>query len=384
MTERLALLIEGWRFLPHSYGLFNQWQMLELLRRPGIDLYMRDAPLLKPHWKQMRGLMTPEQESAIARLAEAPPEGDLAATLRAFIPARLDPAARGRTLVYCTADAAWLPRVLIEGGRSLKESHAGTDVVILTPSAWSKWGLLRCGADPDRIAIAPHGVATELFRPAEAEERHRLRQGAGWGEEFVFLNVAAMTLSKGTDLMLKAFARVALRHGHVRLWLKGTEDLYPSAETVKALWQDALTPAEREACRPRLRYLGSSLPAWRLADMYRAADAYVSPYRTESFNQPVLEAAASGLPLICTAGGPTDEFTTREFARYVSARLVPFGREPESLGLEPDLDDLTEAMIEAVESPALATRARAAGPSHARSAHTWRHAVDTLLRVAAP
>jgi hypothetical protein len=27
-----SLIVEGWRFLPHSYAIVNQWQLLALLR----------------------------------------------------------------------------------------------------------------------------------------------------------------------------------------------------------------------------------------------------------------------------------------------------------------------------------------------------------------
>ena len=48
--------------------------------------------------------------------------------------------------------------------------------------------------------------------------------------------------------------------------------------------------------------------------LYQCADAYVAPYLSEAFCLPVLEAAACGLPAICTQGGATEEFTSDEFA----------------------------------------------------------------------
>ena len=30
----ISLLAEGWRFVPHSYAFVNQWQCLELMKRP--------------------------------------------------------------------------------------------------------------------------------------------------------------------------------------------------------------------------------------------------------------------------------------------------------------------------------------------------------------
>jgi hypothetical protein len=54
--------------------------------------------------------------------------------------------------------------------------------------------------------------------------------------------------------------------------------------------------------------LSEQLADEQLASLYRACDALVHPYRGEGFAMPVLEAMASGIPVITTAGGPTDEF----------------------------------------------------------------------------
>lgn len=378
---RIPILIEGWRFLPHSYGVLNQWQILELLKRAEVELYMRDAPFAKQHWRPGRGLMAPEQEARIAALREPAPGTRIAATFRAYVPASFKPAEQGRTFVLGTADFGWMPRSMIEGRQSLSEALAGSDAVIVSPSEWSKWGLLRAGADPDRVAVVPLGVDAGVFRPGSAEERRRLRAAGRWEDSFVFLNVSAMTRSKGIDLILKAFARLAARYDHVRLCLKGTEQVYPSNRWLNRFWYQALSAEERQLCRSRLHYMGDSAPVETLANIYRAADAYVTPYRSEAFNMPALEAAACGLPIICTAGGPTDEYTTDEFARRIPASLVRWGEEPEELVREPDLEALTEAMAEAVENAAWREQARAAGPAHVRERFTWRHTVDSLLRV---
>ena len=376
-----SLLIEGWRFVPHSYALLNQWQILELLKRPDIALYMRDLPYHQPRWKPSLGLMRPEQEAMIAQIREPEPFAPPDATLRISVPVRFGPVSHGRTYVLGTADFGCLPSSMIENGRSLREAHQGTDVVIISPSEWSKWGLLRGGADPDRVAVVPLGADPEVFRPASHEERLQLRQARGWQDKFVFLNVSAMTRSKGTDIILKAFARVAQRFDHVLLCLKGTEQVYPSGQWLRKWWSGDLTADERRACGGRIRYVGNSLSTDGLADIYRAADSYLTPYRTEAFNMPALEAIASGLPIICTAGGPTDEFTTADFARRVKAKLVSDRIEAEQVRLMPDLDDVTEAMIEVVERAEIRERALRAGPDFVRSQFTWRHTVDKLLSV---
>jgi glycosyltransferase involved in cell wall biosynthesis len=55
-----------------------------------------------------------------------------------------------------------------------------------------------------------------------------------------------------------------------------------------------LSDAEKRTIEPRLHYHGNTLSFGDMALMYQMADAYVSPYFSEGFNMPVLEAAACG------------------------------------------------------------------------------------------
>ena len=228
-----TILVEGWRFVPHSYAIVNQWQCLQLVNRNKFKLFMHDLPFAQRRWKPVRGLFDATSEAAIAALGELPAGEQPDATLRLVVPVPMRPAPHGRTFVLGTADFGWLPRAMLEGRVSLKEAHAGTDVVIVTPSAWSSWGLIRAGADPSRVAVVPHGVDTTLFRPVSTEARTQLRSKLGWQSKFVFLNVSAMTLSKGTDLLMKAFARVAPTYEHAQLVLKGIDATYDSGSLVK-------------------------------------------------------------------------------------------------------------------------------------------------------
>jgi glycosyltransferase involved in cell wall biosynthesis len=116
-----------------------------------------------------------------------------------------------------------------------------------------------------------------------------------------------------------------------------------------------------------------------IAGLLRAADLYVSPYRAEGFNLPVLEAAACGVPVICTAGGPTDEFTDESFARRIRSRPAQRRLSDSVSGdcLEPDSDHLVELMRAAL-------RDRDGNAAHAAVAHvardyTWERVTQRLL-----
>jgi len=115
--------------------------------------------------------------------------------------------------------------------------------------------------------------------------------------------------------------------------------------------------------------------------LYQVADVYVSPYRAEGFNLPVLEAAACGIPIICTRGGPTDDFVTDEFARRIeSGKSVVTIDGRHASRLDPSLEHLIALMTAAIEDSRWRKQAAEAGPRHVRARYTWDCAVDTLIR----
>ena len=73
-----------------------------------------------------------------------------------------------------------------------------------------------------------------------------------------------------------------------------------------------LSPRTKQLISDKILYDGSTLSTKQMAEFYLAADAYVSPYRAEGFNLPVLEASACGIPVICTKGGPPMIFSMRD------------------------------------------------------------------------
>lgn len=188
---------------------------------------------------------------------------------------------------------------------------------------------VRVGAAPaGRIVRMPNGIELAAFGP-DAAVRRRLRGELGLGaERFAWLAVGRLEEQKDVPTLLEAAAR--LPESAVTL-LVGEGPLRSELEARRdALGLDA----------DRVRFLGSRSD---VADLLRTVDGYAMSSAWEGLPLVLLEAAASGVPIVATRVGGNDEIVQDG----VSGRLVPPG----------DAAALAEAMRETM---AMTTEQRAA------------------------
>jgi glycosyltransferase involved in cell wall biosynthesis len=95
----------------------------------------------------------------------------------------------------------------------------------------------------------------------------------------------------------------------------------------------------------------------------------------------VLEAAACGLPVICTRGGSTDDFVDDSWCLRMGGvqKQVTHGTI-----IEPDLDQFTSLLDRAIRDDAWRAAAGQAARRWACDRFTWKHSVDKLLQVMLP
>lgn len=376
---RGRLLVEGWRFVPHSYALVAQAHCLALLRARNVQLRFRDLPFHADGWQRTEGVLSPAEEATLAALPA--PEPAFAPDVTLHMRPDFSAPAVGRKVAFGTPEF----RVVPADWRATSPSGIASTVDVMTPSRWSALAFERLGLPRERIHVVPHGIAPDTFHP-DAAARTAARRDLGLAPDaFVFMNVGAMTDNKGTTLLLEAFAQVAQRHSNVRLVLKGTDAIYGSQELLRRKL-DALDTTSRRHIGDRLIYLGQTLSMSQLAGLLRAADCYVSPYLAEGFNMPVLEAAACGVPVICTAGGATDEFTEDSFAHRIRSRPVHVRMPDGQLGdaLMPDRDHLVSLMSDAVRDPPAMVARGERGAAHAASRFSWDAVTKVLVEKLLP
>lgn len=127
------------------------------------------------------------------------------------------------------------------------------------------------------IDVIPNGVDPERFSPSPESD------------PFEVLFVGRLIERKGVDDLVRAFGDVAAAHPRARLVIAGSG---PEGDSLEAL-------AGASPGGDRIRFLGRVDRAV-LPDIYRKAGVFVIPSRTEGMPNVMLEAMASGLPIVCT------------------------------------------------------------------------------------
>jgi glycosyltransferase involved in cell wall biosynthesis len=155
---------------------------------------------------------------------------------------------------------------------------------VLTVSELAQQSYLAAGLEPRRVHSVTLGVDTELFAPA-GEQRCEAATGeprlVPTGVTFLF--PGAMIRRKGFDVLLEAFARVRAAEPGARLVVTGP----PRDET------DRLGDPP-----PAAIALTGALSQADFAAELRRADCLVLPSRNDSFGMAVVEALASGVPVV--------------------------------------------------------------------------------------
>ena len=157
---------------------------------------------------------------------------------------------------------------------------------------------LECGVPRDRVHYLPNAVDSDRFRPAGAGEKAQIRVEQGWRPDAqLCLYVGRLSIEKGVLELLEAWRNVGAANRVLILVgpdMPGPLDAGPAARKFVA----------DHGLQDRVIFHGASSDTARLL---RAADAYVQPSHYESFSNALIEAMATGLPVVASrVGGMLD------------------------------------------------------------------------------
>ncbi|MCX8185264.1 MAG: glycosyltransferase family 4 protein [Sulfolobales archaeon] len=155
------------------------------------------------------------------------------------------------------------------------------------------------------ITIIPNGVDTRVFRPAG--DRESIKAMFGLSGRSVVLYVGRMSYRKGPHVLLNAFANIS--DSRAVLVMVGSGDMLPFLK----LRAELLGVESRVIF---MNYVSDSL----LPELYRMSDVFVAPsIVAEAFGLVILEAMASGVPVIATSVGGIPEVLSEGRAGFLVA-----------------------------------------------------------------
>jgi glycosyltransferase involved in cell wall biosynthesis len=195
---------------------------------------------------------------------------------------------------------------------------------------------------PD-VRVWRGGVDLDRFHPARADTAMRERLTAGHPERRLLLCVGRLAAEKGLDQLLALAPPGSDRH----LALVGDG---PARAELEMLFRDA-----------NATFTGP-LVGEELAAAYASSDLFVFPSTTDTFGLVLLEAMASGLPVLAASSRPSAEL----LAGAPAAALFSPGGEAEMIGAADRL------LATPADRMALADHAR-------RRAPTWEQTTTELL-----
>lgn len=158
------------------------------------------------------------------------------------------------------------------------------------------------------VRVWTRGVDLQLFSPSKRTEAMRNRLTDGHPDRMIALSVGRVALEKGLDRL------PALFEANPNLHLSFVGD-GPAKGSLQELYRHKPTT-----------FMGT-LHGEELAEAYASADVFVFPSTTDTLGLVLLEAMASGLPIIAAESQPTHELTDQS-----GAGLLFHADRPETIG----------------------------------------------------
>lgn len=369
-TPQINLIWEGSQFVTHSLALVNREQCVNVIESGVAEVtilpYEFDtfSPAGNPKFELLQKhdiRFKPETSAEIKRLPHV--------WVRHQWPPQFEPPRGAKWVIMQPWEFSTCRKDFIEGFKMADE--------IWTPSNYSRNVFVRGGVDFNKVQVVPNGIDPHKFTPIG--DKFELKTS----KKFKFLFVGGTIFRKGIDVLLEAYSQAFSSQDDVCLVIKdlGGDTFYKGQTAEKTI-----ADFRKNSSAPEIIYINNILTEDEMTSLYRACNVFVSPYRGEGFSIPTLEAMATALPVIVTAGGATDDFVDESVGWLISAsqRFIGPNIDGHELTgdaylLEPSRDDLIESMKFAYNNSSMAATKGIAGCLRARTQWTWKHATLKML-----
>lgn len=251
-----------------------------LLRSEGNDVYI--APLRDdPPWKTIELICTLVRETGI----------DL---LHAHL-------MNAHTVAAMAGRLSATPTVATLHGMSLHPQEisvartTGSHTIVVCREAWSQ--ALAVGLSPERVSLVPNGVDLATYHPMSADPLD-FRQTINIGPDDMLVGfVGRLAWEKGPDKFLKAAEFILQRRPEVHFAVVGTGSME----------KDLTATIRRAGLESRIHMVGLAREPHRI---YPALDLLLHTSRADAMPLTILEAMASGVPVVAIGVGGVPEIVS--------------------------------------------------------------------------
>ncbi len=208
----------------------------------------------------------------------------------------------------------------------------------------------------DKITVLYGGVDDKFQRVADQEQISAVRARYEIGEEPYIFTVGTLQPRKNFQMLIRAFAPVALNWPHNLIIAGGKGWMY----------EEMMAEVERQKMAGRVKFIGFVDDA-DLPTLYSDATLFVFPSLYEGFGLPLLEAMACGVPVVTSNSSSLPEVVT--------------GEEKSAIQLPPKEDSVwTKTIHELLNDPERRTSMVRSGLKQA-SRFSWSKAASQLLNL---
>ncbi|GGH32214.1 glycosyltransferase [Paenibacillus segetis] len=285
--SQIMHLCRGLRSRNYELALVSMIQpvaYLDELKELGVEVYSLDMS---------KGIPDPRAIARFRRLViRFQPDVVHSHLVHANLLARITRLFVRMPLLICTAHN------INEGGRLRELLYRLTDPLCelttnVSQEAVNRYIDIRV-APKHKIKLVPNGIVVDQFKGLIDCEGH-VRQELGIrSDEFVWLAVGRLAPVKDYENMITAFSRVLKQHPHSVLLIAG---IGPDREALEQLCHTLQV-------QQQVKFLGLRRD---IASLMSEADAYLMSSKWEGLPMVLLEACASGLPIVATDVGGNKE-----------------------------------------------------------------------------
>lgn len=239
--------------------------------------------------------------------------------------------------------------------RAIKRADA-----VICVSKFNKKELITLTDYPaEKIYVAYNGVDIEKFDSASGDEiRHRFN----FGDEFIILYCGQIGEIKGLVYLIKAFKRISQQYSRAKLVVAGSSQLWDWRSEADRVYEKRIQRMSRDL---DIHFLGK-VTYEVIPFIYKACDVFVLPSIQEGLPLSILEAMASGKPVIATRVGGISEV----IEDGVNGFLVP----PKSV------EDLADSITKLIEDKDLKAKMGREGKKIVQN-YSWKKTADSVMRV---